>query len=64
MKLDDRKDVNKYLRNFMESEIYGFTNFKITDFTEIFELKFVLKDEIWAVIFEILYTILARYLHC
>ena len=44
MKFDDRNNVTK---------IYGFTHLKMTEFTEIFELKFVLIDEIWAVIFEI-----------
>ena len=51
MKFDNRKDVTK---------IYGILqNLKFTDllilellnFMEIFELKFVLEDEIWAVIF-------------
>ena len=48
MKFNDRKDV---------MEIYGILQslkFMDLQITEIFELKFVLKDEIWAVIFEML----------
>ena len=53
MEFDDRKDVTKIygiLRSlkFTDSQIL-----KLLNFTEIFEQKFVLKDEIWAVIFEI-----------
>ena len=41
----------------MESKIYRFSGFEITEFYGDIELKFVLKDEIWTVIFEILSTI-------
>ena len=49
----DQKDVTKINEILWSLKLTDVLISKLLNFTEIFELKFVLKDEIWAVIFEI-----------